>query len=87
LTLHWNLRPQTSSQGKTISQDPLSSTVMVATILDYVAATYGEGKVPEFISALGQSSSLDTLIPALFGVSAANFEVGWQAYLVERYRS
>lgn len=36
-------------------------------------------------AALRKELALETLIPALFGVSRAEFETGWQAYLAKRY--
>jgi hypothetical protein len=37
------------------------------------------------VTALGEYQSVETLVPALFGVPAADFEAGWQAYLAAHY--
>jgi hypothetical protein len=34
---------------------------------------------------MGQSDSWDTLIPAVYSVSPAEFEAGWQTYLTAHY--
>jgi hypothetical protein len=59
--------------------------VTLATVIDYVVATYGRERLPHFVAALGEHASWQTLIPALFGVSDVEFEAGWQAYLAENY--
>jgi hypothetical protein len=61
------------------------STVATETIIEYVVAAYGREKLPLLIAALGQHTAIDTLIPAVFGVSPVEFEAGWQAYLAEQY--
>jgi hypothetical protein len=37
------------------------------------------------VAGLGQYESWDTLLSAVYGVSAAEFEADWQAYLATRY--
>jgi hypothetical protein len=61
--------------------------VAVETLIEYVVATYGRDRLPHLLSALGEHASWQGLIPAVFGVSAAEFEAGWQAYLAEQYGS
>jgi hypothetical protein len=48
--------------------------------------TYGRDQLPVFVTALDEYSTLDTLIPAVFGVTRVEFEAGWQAYLAQRYQ-
>jgi hypothetical protein len=60
-------------------------TVAVATLIDYAVATYGKERLPLLIAGLGHYDRWATLIPAVYGVSTAEFEAGWQAYLTAHY--
>ena len=60
-------------------------TVAMATMLEYGVMTYGHERLPDLLAGLGQHTNWETLIPATFGVSATEFEAGWQAYLAARY--
>jgi hypothetical protein len=60
-------------------------TVALATLIEYAVATYGRERLPALVAGLGQYDRWDTLLPAVFGVSAAEFEAGWQAYLTVYY--
>jgi hypothetical protein len=60
-------------------------TIVLATLIDYAVITYGRERLPTLVASLGQYQRWDTLLPAAFGVSAAEFEAGWQAYLMEQY--
>ncbi len=60
-------------------------TVELATLIEYAVATYGRERLPALMTGLGQYQSWETLIPAVYGVSVAEFETGWQAYLVAHY--
>lgn len=51
------------------------------TLLDYVTATYGREGIAGLIEGFRQYDTWHALVPAVFGVSAAEFEQGWQAYL------
>jgi hypothetical protein len=55
------------------------------TVVEYVVARYGRDALPRLVTALGGHASWHTLIPALFGVSAEEFESGWQAYVIAQY--
>lgn len=59
--------------------------VALATLIEYAVVTYGRERLPVLIAGLGQNESWATLIPAVYGVSTAEFEAGWQAYLAARY--
>jgi hypothetical protein len=61
-------------------------TVALATLVEYIVAAYGRERLPVLVAGLGQYESWDTLLPPVFGVSAAEFEAGWQAYLAAHYR-
>jgi hypothetical protein len=60
-------------------------TVTTETIIEYVVAAYGREKLPLFIEAMGNHTWAATLIPAVFDLSVAEFEAGWQAYMTEQY--
>ena len=64
----------------------VGSRVALETVIEYVVATYGRDHLPRLIAALGEHTSWQTLIPAVFDVSAAEFEAGWQAYLAHQYQ-
>jgi hypothetical protein len=59
--------------------------VALATLIEYTVATYGRERLPALVAGLGQYESWNTLLPAVFGVSAHEFEAGWQAYLATHY--
>lgn len=56
-------------------------TVVLVTLTEYIVTTYGREHLPALVAGLGQHKTWDTLIPAVFGVSSAEFAAGWQAYL------
>lgn len=60
-------------------------TVALATLIEYAVATYGRDRLPALVAGLGQYDRWETLIPAVYGVSAAEFEADWQAYLTAHY--
>jgi hypothetical protein len=57
----------------------------LATLFDYAATTYGRQSLSTLIANAGILSRWETLIPATFGVSASDFEQGWQAHLRSHY--
>lgn len=59
--------------------------VMLATLIEYAVATYGRERLPTLVAGLGQHENWATLIPAVYGVPAPEFEAGWQAYLATHY--
>jgi hypothetical protein len=50
-----------------------------------MVTTYGRERLPVLIAGLGQYDTWETLLLAVFGVSAAEFEAGWRTYLVNHY--
>jgi len=60
-------------------------TVALATLIEYAVATYGHEALPPLLAGLRQYEQWATLIPAVYGVSSAEFEAGWQRYLVSQY--
>ncbi len=59
--------------------------VALETVVEYAVATYGVERLPRLVQALSDHASWPTLIPAVYGVSAEEVEVGWQAYIAARY--
>lgn len=59
--------------------------VALATLIEYAVVTYGQEQLPVLVAGLGHYESWATLIPAVYGVSATEFEAGWQAYLAVQY--
>lgn len=72
----WGVGQRSSHPGQTVA---------VATLIEYAVATYGRERLPAFVAGLGQYERWEMLIPAVYGVSAAEFEAGWQAYLTAQY--
>ena len=56
-------------------------------LVDYAVTTYGRDRLPALVQGLSQYGAWEALIPAVFGVSAEEFEAGWQAHLAARYES
>jgi hypothetical protein len=65
--------------------DHPAATVALATVMEYVAATYGPERIGVLVAEAGHHEKWATLIPAVFGVSADEFEADWQTYLTEQY--
>jgi hypothetical protein len=59
--------------------------VALATVVEYAVAVYGRDHLPALVAGLGHHESWETLIPAVYGLSTAEFEAGWQAFLAEEY--
>jgi hypothetical protein len=59
--------------------------VMTATLIEYAVASYGHEQLPVLLAGLARYDTWDTLIPAVYGVSSAKFEEGWQAYMAKEY--
>ncbi len=57
----------------------------IATLLEYIVAAYGYEQIPVLLDSLADHDDWETLIPAVFGVSAADFEANWLNYLAQHY--
>ncbi len=68
---------------RTVPRHP-GHAIAVATVIDYVNQRYGRAYVPQLIAAWGSDAPWDTLVPTLFGVTAAEFERDWQTFLTEQ---
>jgi hypothetical protein len=51
------------------------------TLLDYLVGTYGRDALPKLVDGFRRYNTWQTLISAVFGISAEEFERGWQEYL------
>lgn len=63
------------------SSDP----VALATLLEFIVSEYGRERLPVFLQGVANHTSVDTLLPQVFGISAKAFESNWQAYLAAQY--
>lgn len=59
--------------------------IALATLVEYAVENYGAERLPALLHGLGQSDSWETLLPAVYGVSPAEFVAGWQRYLATHY--
>ncbi len=59
--------------------------IAIATLLEYATHTYGQASVLALLQAAKEGESWRGVVPYLFGVSAADFEAGWWAWLAEEY--
>jgi hypothetical protein len=73
-------------KSRGLAEAASDSAVATETIIEYVVATYGRDWLSQLIAAWGEHASWETLIPAVFGIPAVEFEAGWQAYLASRYQ-
>lgn len=60
-------------------------TMAAETIVEYAVDAYSRERLPALLGGLGEYETWDTLIPAVFGVPADEFEAGWQAYVATHY--
>jgi hypothetical protein len=58
----------------------------VATVADYAMSTFGRERLPALLDGMNRYDTWEALTPAVFGVSAADFESGWQQHLVKEKR-
>jgi hypothetical protein len=65
----------------------LGKNITIFTLFDYTVHTYGRETLPVLLAASGAHSQLYTAIPAVYGVSLAEFEEDWRTYLQEKYAS
>jgi hypothetical protein len=59
--------------------------VVMTTLFDYAAAAYGKPRLVLMVQSLHEHTNWETLTPAVFGLSASDFEQGWRADLAARY--
>ena len=75
----------TSDLTETDRQGPRGQSIALATLIDYAVITYGREHLPVLVASLSRYESWETLLPSVYGVSATEFEAGWQHYLGTRY--
>jgi hypothetical protein len=68
-----------------LTADASYDTIGAETVIEYIVATYGRDHLPRLLAALGEHTDWQTLIPAVFDLSADEFEAGWRTYLATRY--
>jgi hypothetical protein len=73
---------QSSAAGQVIYPGRV---VVLATLIEYAVATYGHERLSTLMAGMGHYDTWDTLLPAVYGVSPAEFEAGWQVYLASQY--
>jgi hypothetical protein len=71
------------AQGRTRPASHPGEAIAMATLLDYIIATYGRDRLPMLVENLGRYATWKELAPALFGISATELETGWQQYLAQ----
>ena len=64
--------------------EPGVAAVGLATLYEYVGSTYGVERIPLLLAALPEHERAETLIPAVFALSLADFDQGWQTFMAER---
>jgi hypothetical protein len=67
------------------AERPFDMAITGESVIEYIVAAYGRDKLPSLVDGLGRYTTLDALIPALFGRSLSDFEAGWQTYLAQHY--
>ncbi len=83
-------RPAVDMDDMTIWQDvtwpePGSGALVLATVFEYVSATYGVDALLMMLAAISQHERAETLIPAVFGVTFAEFTTQWRTFIEKRY--
>lgn len=56
---------------------------IATSLVEYAFSAYGRERLPVLIDGMGRYDTWEALIPAVFGVNAAEFETGWHAYLLK----
>jgi hypothetical protein len=64
---------------------PWGEQVALETVVEYAVARYGPERLPVLVQAMDRHTTWTDLIFTVYGVSAAEFEAGWHAYLHARY--
>lgn len=59
--------------------------MVASTVIAYAVETYGRDTVAPLLRASSRNETWETMVPAVYGVSAETFEAGWRAYLAEEY--
>lgn len=54
-------------------------------LVEFIVTTYGSAKIPELLDAFAEHDSWETPAPAMFHLSAGEFEEQWHDYLHKHY--
>jgi hypothetical protein len=74
--------------GMLINAEQEDGQILVAsTIVEYAVETYGLDTLPTLMAGFRHYDSWQTLIPAVYGTSATQFERAWQGYVKTHYRN
>jgi hypothetical protein len=57
----------------------------LSTLIEYAVSAYGYEQLPVLLASLPRYNDWETLAPAVFGVSAFDFEASWRSYLAQHY--
>lgn len=71
---------------ESVQAEPSPAGIMLATMFEYVADTYGEDTVTLLLHEIPAHKQAETLIPAIFDVPLTEFTDGWRAFVMERYK-
>lgn len=80
-------------QGSNPDAHPLSSDghniqyEVARLLVEYIRAEYGDARLPVLLTALSHRENWETLAPAIFDLSADEFEQKWHEYLARQYRT
>jgi hypothetical protein len=75
------LDEEADGQGRTRATAHPGQAIALATVIDYIVVTYGRARLADFVANLNRYNRWEDLIPALFGLSAAEFEGEWQRFV------
>jgi len=64
-----------------------SSEIFTDPLVEYMLETYGYAHVPSLLDAFEEHETWETLAPAVYEISAIEFEVRWHQYLATHYPS
>jgi hypothetical protein len=53
--------------------------------VEYAVSAYGRERLPALLGGMHHYATWETLIPAVYGISAAEFEAGWRNYVKAQY--
>lgn len=62
-----------------------ADTAALATVVEYVAATYGIERLPVLLAAAPRHTSWHTLISEVFETEPVTFKADWQSFVAEAY--
>jgi hypothetical protein len=63
----------------------IGEAIALSTVIEYSVGVYGAESLPALLEGLNRYETWDLLVPAVYGVSPAEFEAGWQEYIAAHY--